>query len=137
MPFSFFSGGGVGLKVRISLWKEHETEFMEKSQELASSLLWFLASRIVMMEKVSPEYEMKQLDKCRRAKTRSYAILSHCPLPLWAGDNNNKVASPAAVGQQLGSSGFCWHFCFGPGSWSLAIRMWKPQRNAQLASNLN
>jgi len=67
-----------------------------------------------MMEKVSPEYEMKQLDKCRRAKTRSYAILSHCPLPLWAGDNNNKVASPAAVRQQLGSSGFCWHFCFGP-----------------------
>jgi len=40
-----------------------------------------------MMKKISPEYEMKQLDKCRYPP----AIL---PSPPSAEDNNNKVASP-------------------------------------------
>lgn len=57
-------------KVGISLWRKPNLWKSPRTSQRPGwhTLLWFLASRIVMMEKVSPEYEMKQLDKCRRRK---------------------------------------------------------------------
>lgn len=150
MPFFRSQSGNFPLK---------EAKFMKKSKDLPAPRMahTFVISRLANRNdgKSISWIWNEAAGQMSPAKTRSSSILSRSswswywptwagPLPLCAEDNNNKVASPGAVGQQLRSSGFCWHFCFGPGhgppvhfvSW-IRMWMWKPKQNAQLASNLN